>query len=92
MSFLGAGTIMRGQHRIHGLTTGAGVWLAGALGLIFGVGLYRLGFVALALGLMTLIFIRMVEPRDIKRNRLAAERDAELAAGSSHGASGTSSV
>lgn len=78
MSFLGAGAIIHGQHRIHGLTTGAGVWLAGALGLIFGVGLWRLGIVALAMGLATLIFIRLIEPRDIKERRLKIERAAEL--------------
>ncbi len=78
MSFLGAGAIIRGQHKIHGLTTGASVWLAGALGLIFGVGQYRLGIVALVLGLVTLIFIRIVEPRDIKQRRLALERRGEL--------------
>jgi putative Mg2+ transporter-C (MgtC) family protein len=78
MSFLGAGAIIRGQHKVHGLTTGAGVWLAGAIGLIFGVGLYPLGLVALILGLATLIFIRMIEPRDIKRRRLEMERQAEL--------------
>jgi putative Mg2+ transporter-C (MgtC) family protein len=78
MSFLGAGAIIRGQHKVHGLTTGAGVWLAGALGLIFGVGLYPLGVIATSLGLAVLIFIRMIEPRDIKRRRLLLERQAEL--------------
>src|ERR1700760_4208985 len=57
MSFLGAGTIIHRQHRTQGLTAGAGVWLAAALGLVFGVGLYRLGAVALGLGLVTLIII-----------------------------------
>jgi putative Mg2+ transporter-C (MgtC) family protein len=79
MSFLGAGAIIRGEHKVHGLTTGAGVWLSGALGLIFGVGLYPLGAVATLLGLVVLIFIRMIEPRDIKRRRLLLERQAELA-------------
>ena len=78
MSFLGAGAIMRGQHRIHGLTTGAGVWLAGALGLIFGAGLYTLGALTLLLGMTTLVLIRMIEPRDIKHQRLLFEHDAEL--------------
>ncbi len=77
MSFLGAGAIIRGQHRVHGLTTGATVWLAGALGLIFGTGLFKLGTVTLVMGLVILIFIRLIEPRDIKRRRLAAERNAE---------------
>jgi putative Mg2+ transporter-C (MgtC) family protein len=78
MSFLGAGAIIRGQHRIHGLTTGAGVWLSGALGLCFGVGLFRLGAVSLGFGLAVLIFIRMIEPRDIKRRRLDWERANEF--------------
>lgn len=76
MSFLGAGAIIRGQHKVHGLTTGASVWLAGALGIVFGVGLYRLGTVALLLGLLTLVLIRMIEPRhdneDAKKAQLAA--------------------
>jgi putative Mg2+ transporter-C (MgtC) family protein len=77
MSFLGAGAIIRGQHKVHGLTTGAGVWLAGGLGIIFGLGMYPLGALTLGFGLFTLILIRMIEPRhfateDEKRARLAA--------------------
>jgi hypothetical protein len=37
-----------------------------------------LGAVALFFGLFTLIFIRMIEPRDIKQRRLNLERLAEL--------------
>jgi putative Mg2+ transporter-C (MgtC) family protein len=80
MSFLGAGAIIHGQHRIHGLTTGAGVWLAGALGLVYGAGMYPLGTVALALGFITLTIIRLVEPKEIKEQRLKAEREAESCA------------
>jgi putative Mg2+ transporter-C (MgtC) family protein len=69
MSFLGAGAIIRGQHHVHGLTTGAGVWLAGALGCIFGVGFYRLGVTALVLGLTTLILVRMIERKDVREQR-----------------------
>jgi putative Mg2+ transporter-C (MgtC) family protein len=78
MSFLGAGSIIRGQHKIHGLTTGAGIWLAGGLGIVFGLGQFRLGTVAVILGLAILIFIRMIEPHDIKKRRLQVERDAEI--------------
>jgi putative Mg2+ transporter-C (MgtC) family protein len=79
MSFLGAGAIIRGQHRVHGLTTGAGVWFAGGLGIVFGLGQFRLGAVSVIFGLATLIFIRMIEPRDIKKRRLEIERNAEMA-------------
>jgi putative Mg2+ transporter-C (MgtC) family protein len=78
MSFLGAGAIIRGQHKIHGLTTGASVWLAGGLGIIFGVGLYKLGTVALGLGLVTLILIRLIEPGHGANGEAA--RKAQLAA------------
>jgi putative Mg2+ transporter-C (MgtC) family protein len=77
MSFLGAGAIIRGQHEVHGLTTGAGGWLAGGLGIVFGVGQFRLGVVALVLGLVTLIFIRMLEPREIRKRQLEIEQAAE---------------
>ncbi len=78
MSFLGAGAIVRGQHKVHGLTTGAGVWLAGGLGIVFGLGQYRLGTVAAVLGLLVLIFIRMIEPKDIKKRRQELEEAEEL--------------
>jgi putative Mg2+ transporter-C (MgtC) family protein len=78
MSFLGAGAIIRGQHKVHGLTTGAGVWLAGGLGIVFGLGQYRLGTVSVVFGLVVLIFIRMIEPRDIKKRRLEIEKAAEM--------------
>jgi putative Mg2+ transporter-C (MgtC) family protein len=66
MSFLGAGAIIRGQHTVHGLTTGAGVWLAGGLGIVFGLGQYRLGLAAVVFGLIVLIFIRLIEPKNIE--------------------------
>lgn len=78
MSFLGAGAIIRGQHKVHGLTTGAGVWLAGGLGIVFGLGQFRLGVVATVLGLAVLVFIRMIEPRDIKKRRLEIEHAEEM--------------
>src|ERR1700761_9429926 len=78
MSFLGAGAIIRGQHKIHGLTTGAGVWLAGGLGIVFGLGQYRLGVVATVLGLAVLIFIRLIEPKDIKKRRQQLEAADEM--------------
>lgn len=78
MSFLGAGAIIRGQHKIHGLTTGAGIWLAGGLGMVFGLGQYRLGAVAAVFGLAVLIFIRLIEPKTIKTRRLEIEKAEEM--------------
>jgi putative Mg2+ transporter-C (MgtC) family protein len=77
MSFLGAGAIIRGQHTVHGLTTGAGVWLAGGLGIVFGLGQYRLGVLAAVFGLIVLVFIRMIEPKDNKGRGQGLERPQE---------------
>ena len=48
LGFLGAGMILKeGNHEIHGLTTAAGGWAVGAVGLAIGSGLYLLGFCTL---------------------------------------------
>ena len=54
MGFLGAGTIFRTGSTVRGLTTGASVWLAGALGLMAASGLLMLAVVAAVLGWFTL--------------------------------------
>ena len=47
LGFLGAGTILKGSDtRIHGLTTAAGIWAVGAVGMAIGSGRYLLGLVA----------------------------------------------
>jgi putative Mg2+ transporter-C (MgtC) family protein len=43
LGFLGAGTIIKEEHDIHGLTTAAGIWSIGAVGLGIGLGEYLLG-------------------------------------------------
>ena len=46
IGFLGAGTILRGEHGVTGLTTAAAIWLSAALGL--GIGGGELGLVGAA--------------------------------------------
>jgi putative Mg2+ transporter-C (MgtC) family protein len=41
VAFLAAGTILFARGEVHGLTTGAGLWLAGAVGLCCGLGLWQ---------------------------------------------------
>ena len=44
LGFLGAGMILKeGEERIQGLTTAAGIWAVGGIGLAVGAGLYLLG-------------------------------------------------
>ncbi|HWK64613.1 MAG TPA: MgtC/SapB family protein [Rhizobiaceae bacterium] len=57
IAFLAAGTILFARGKVQGLTTGAGMWLAGVIGLACGFGLWQIaGFVTLValivLGLM----------------------------------------
>ena len=40
IGFIGAGAIIRDGGEVHGATTGAGIWLVGAIGLAAGLGLY----------------------------------------------------
>ncbi|ODT65811.1 MAG: hypothetical protein ABS75_29885 [Pelagibacterium sp. SCN 63-23] len=48
IAFLGAGAIFRSGRNVQGLTTGAGMWLAGAVGLATALGFYIVaGMVAL---------------------------------------------
>ncbi|WP_369942324.1 MgtC/SapB family protein [Ligilactobacillus faecis] len=47
IGFLGAGTILNRHNRIiDGLTTAAGIWVTGGIGLAFGSGLYSIGLIS----------------------------------------------
>ena len=64
MAFLAAGTIINARGHIHGLTTGAGMWLAGALGMAAGAGQIPLAALATVMALVVLWLLRKVE-RDV---------------------------
>lgn len=61
VAFLAAGAIIQGRGRIHGVTTGAGLWLAGAVGTACGVGAYPIAILAAVLGLVVLTLLRPVD-------------------------------
>lgn len=54
VAFLAAGTIITRQDNVSGLTTGAGMWLAGAIGIATGSGYYIVA--AMTTGLALIIF------------------------------------
>lgn len=60
VAFLGAGTIFRSDGSVHGLTTGAGMWLAGAIGFACAMGFYALAILATILGLISLFALYRV--------------------------------
>jgi putative Mg2+ transporter-C (MgtC) family protein len=61
IGFLGGGTILKNDDKIHGITTAAFVWIASAMGIMSGLG-YILEPILLTVGLVTIsIFLEKVE-------------------------------
>jgi putative Mg2+ transporter-C (MgtC) family protein len=60
VAFLAAGAIIQGRGKIHGVTTGAGLWLAGAVGTASGIGAYPIAILATGLGFVVLTLFRSV--------------------------------
>lgn len=57
IGFLGAGAIIHGGgDEVRGLTTGAGIWLVGAIGLACGAGSYGLAIVITILAIVIMLF------------------------------------
>jgi len=63
VAFLAAGTIIMRSGEVHGLTTGASLWLSGALGMACGQAMFGLAAVATVLALIVLIVLRWLETR-----------------------------
>jgi putative Mg2+ transporter-C (MgtC) family protein len=63
IGFIGAGTIIQSRGAVHGLTTAAGLWVASALGIAVGVGLYGHATLVTVVLLVILIALRPVERR-----------------------------
>jgi putative Mg2+ transporter-C (MgtC) family protein len=61
VSFLAAGTIINARGRVHGLTTGAGIWLAGAIGVACGTGNFAIALIATVLATAIFVLLRSVE-------------------------------
>ncbi|WNZ30126.1 MAG: MgtC/SapB family protein [Candidatus Bathyarchaeota archaeon] len=54
VGFLGAGTIVKSQEKVRGLTTAATLWTVASIGVTVGAGYYALGIVATALAYIAL--------------------------------------
>lgn len=63
VAFLAAGAIIQSKGTVHGLTTGASMWLAAALGVACGAGDYSIAVMAAALTLLILAGLAWVERR-----------------------------
>lgn len=61
VAFIAAGAIIRHSGRLEGLTTGAGLWLAGAIGLACGAGFIAIAALVTGLALLILTLFHMIE-------------------------------
>ncbi len=64
IGFLGGGAIMRTGLNVLGLTTAAGLWLVGAIGMAAGGGMYGTAVFVTVLGLLALTVLRRFEDKD----------------------------
>jgi putative Mg2+ transporter-C (MgtC) family protein len=63
VAFLAAGSIIQARGQVQGLTTGASLWLAGAIGVTSGAGMYSLAFIVTVLALIILSWLQWLSNR-----------------------------
>ncbi|WP_444848973.1 MgtC/SapB family protein [Mesorhizobium sp. LSJC265A00] len=68
VAFLAAGLIFFSKGEVQGLTTGAGMWLAGAIGLAVGLGFWQIAALATLLALVVLGHLQLVQVGSKDRN------------------------
>ncbi len=61
IGFLGGGAILREKGSIRGLTTAACLWVAAAIGVACGAGLFAISLVVTAIALISLLILKKVE-------------------------------
>lgn len=66
IAFLGAGAIFRSGAGVQGLTTGAGLWLAGAVGLATSLGYYAIAAGAALLAVLVMAALRVFAHRIVR--------------------------
>ena len=63
VAFLAAGVVIFTRGQVHGLTTGAGMWLAGAIGVACGLGLWQIALFSTVLALLVLVLLYAFESK-----------------------------
>lgn len=61
IGFLGAGTIIRDNEGVRGLTTAASLWVVAGIGLAIGCGFKKAAIYTTVIALIVLFFLRFVE-------------------------------
>ncbi|MBI1337181.1 MAG: MgtC/SapB family protein [Phycisphaera sp.] len=68
IGFLGAGAIIQAPGNVRGITTAAGVWMVGAIGVACGAGFYMIAGLSMAGVLLILYPVRAIEKRFVHRD------------------------
>lgn len=69
IGFLGAGSILKSNGNVTGITTAAGIWVVGSLGAASGVGAYSVAVAATVVALIVLHVFGMIEARTMPDHR-----------------------
>lgn len=77
LGFLGAGMILQRDEGVQGLTTAAGIWAVGAIGLAIGAGQYLLGLTSAAL-VGVILALEQIFKIDQRLAARKAAREADL--------------
>lgn len=86
IGFLGAGSIMRAGGTVEGLTTAAGIWVVGSVGIACGAGYYWLAVSTTGSALFILAVVQFLErgrtkPRDFAKTTGAHTLENEMSSG-----------
>jgi len=68
IGFLGAGSIIQSRGNVQGITTGASIWTAGAIGVACGIGNLALAGMLTILALIIVVVLRLFEREVIDDN------------------------
>lgn len=63
VAFLGAGCIITSRNKVKGITTGASIWLAGAIGAACGGGYYTIAILSVLFAVAILSLLGLLENR-----------------------------
>jgi putative Mg2+ transporter-C (MgtC) family protein len=61
VGFLGGGAILQSRDRVKGITTAADIWVAAAIGMLAGAGLYVVAIGGVAIAIATLTLLKLPE-------------------------------
>lgn len=69
VAFLAAGFIIFAKGEVKGITTGAGMWLAAAVGLAAGLGMWEVAVLATLFAVSVLVLLRPLTNRESDKDR-----------------------